>query len=350
MLCRSSWIWEQQTSFDELYCPYLRNLKNFPEKFFPVSLEEREDQCIILLQGKHFIGHESILSSKSHKFEAAIRFAKMSSSNEDNDSTARTELDLEISPSTLRLLICHIYHGSIVMGLSVDRKVCCEQLIDLYTVAEEYLCPSLKLECEMRLVSKNPYQCFCWHCCSNVKSPETSGVKGKIPTGSTSPWLCHYRVPTCHPHPVLLIPDNLLVVLSFLQERSSQYDDSYQIVMKGPEYCIIACEPLMALKSIVLKLALLNFNSVLKSDDYIAFCHNMIDCYEDLKKELYQNMEEREKCLYFGENDPIGTLLLQTCLEEIAGVPPELYTARNTSKKRSEWMTACLETLDKDVD
>jgi hypothetical protein len=137
VLCRSSWIWEEQTSFDELYCPYLRNLKNFPEKFFPVSLEEREDQCIILLQGKHFIGHESILSSKSHKFEAAIRFAKMSSINEDNDSTARTELDLEISPSTLRLLICHIYHGSIVMGLSVDRKVCCEQLIDLYTVKEQ---------------------------------------------------------------------------------------------------------------------------------------------------------------------------------------------------------------------
>ena len=120
VLCRSSWIWEEQTSFDELYCPYLRNLKNFPEKFFPVSLEEREDECIILLQGKHFIGHESILSSKSHKFEAAIRFAKMSSINEDNDSTARIELDLEISPSTLRFLICHIYHGSIVMGLSSE--------------------------------------------------------------------------------------------------------------------------------------------------------------------------------------------------------------------------------------
>ena len=41
------------------------------------------------------------------------------------------------SSFTLRLLICHIYHDSIVMGLSVDRKVCCEQLIDLYTVKEQ---------------------------------------------------------------------------------------------------------------------------------------------------------------------------------------------------------------------
>ena len=352
VLCRLNWIWEDQTSFDELYCPYLRNLKSLPERIYPVTREEKEDQCLLLLQGKNVCGHKSILSSKSHKLEAAVRFGHMSS-NEYDDSAFKTRLDLDISPSTFRLIMCHIYHGSIIMGLSADRKVCCKQLIDLYGVAEEYLCPSLKLECEMRLISKNPYQCFCWHCCSKVKSPrisELKGNKGNSLSTASLPWICHYCVPTDYPNPVLLMPDNLLQILSFLQERSLQclYDDSYQIAMKGPEYYTILCEPLMALKSIVLKLVLLNFSHVLKSDDYIDFCHNMIDCCQYLREEHCQkDTKGSERChLSFSGNDPIGTLLLQTCLEEIVSVPPKLYTARNTSKTRSEWITTCLEALD----
>jgi hypothetical protein len=102
---------------------------------------------------------------KSGKIEAAIRFEEMKQSSSESKHEGTTiEVCLDISVRHLCFLVQHCYHESIFYGLSADSKVCCEELLDLYHLAIEYLCPSLALECEMRLLSDNPYQCFCCSC------------------------------------------------------------------------------------------------------------------------------------------------------------------------------------------
>ena len=126
------------------------------------------DICYLIVEGKRLRAHKSILSKKSAKFEAAFRFADMRSADTE-DSSYVTEVELDLSLRYVRLLIVHCYHGSLVTGLSSNRTEFVQDLLQLYFIAEEFLCASLALECEMRLLSATPYSCFCVNCCETAE-------------------------------------------------------------------------------------------------------------------------------------------------------------------------------------
>lgn len=153
-------------SADRTYCTWMR--KNLSTGSDSDTSKVLDESCYFLIDNKRLILKKAILSSKSAKIEAAIRFEekKVGLSGCDRDYV---EVPLDISFEYFFLLTQHCYHGSIFFGLPEDPVKCCEDLLSLYHLAVEYLCPTLAAECEMRLLSSNPYQCFCSNCCEKVQ-------------------------------------------------------------------------------------------------------------------------------------------------------------------------------------
>ena len=87
----------------------------------------------------------------------------------ESDPDHNIEVQLDISFLNFFFLVCHCYHGSIVAGLDSRPSICCQQLLDLFFIANEYLCFSLAQECELRILSCNPYKCHCWNCCETLE-------------------------------------------------------------------------------------------------------------------------------------------------------------------------------------
>lgn len=119
------------------------------------------DLCILQVEGVKLTVHKTIIRKRSGKLDAALSFNDISNSEDD---TNITELRLDAPITMICLLLEHIYHGSIVSCLSNDLQKCCEQLLELYHIAQEYICPTLAQEVEMRLLSSDPYRCYCWYC------------------------------------------------------------------------------------------------------------------------------------------------------------------------------------------
>lgn len=161
LLFQLNWIIDEWRNMS-LSCPWIQN------KLFKVdgsnSVDDR-DLCILVVEGMHYKAHKSILKRRSGKFSAAISFHEMRHKIDCHKNDDMFMISLDISKELLRLLIEHIYHGSIISELSCHSNACCEQLFDLYFVAQEYMCPTLAQEIEMRLLSSDPYFCSCWNCC-----------------------------------------------------------------------------------------------------------------------------------------------------------------------------------------
>ena len=167
-LSELSWVWQSASFYEDISCRYMKEtLLSHIDK--EGHSPHDEDTCFLIVEGQRLRAHKSILSYKSGKFEAAIRFADMNSCNVDHASSI-TEVSLDTPLRYVRLLVTHCYHGSIVTGLSSDLTQCVQELLDLYLIAQEFLCPSLSLECEMRLLSATPYRCYCWNCCDRVEA------------------------------------------------------------------------------------------------------------------------------------------------------------------------------------
>jgi ankyrin repeat protein len=139
---------------------------------------ERSDCILLVTAEQSFLVHEAIVSQKSAKLAAAIRFAKM---KQTDDEKSLIEVHLNISDKTCVWMLQHMYHGSITSGWAPDNALqCCQDVLELMLVAEEFLCPSLMQECEMRLLSSDPTQCFCWNCCKAVRSLVSSDGKDDV--------------------------------------------------------------------------------------------------------------------------------------------------------------------------
>jgi hypothetical protein len=125
---------------------------------------------VITTDGALFQMHGSIVSEKSGKVAAALRFANMQETSVVGvtDPTRRV-LHLGISSKHCAWMLQHIYHGSIATCLSGDQSEMCHELLELMIVAEEFLCFSLLQECEMRLLHYEPQVCFCWSCSRAVR-------------------------------------------------------------------------------------------------------------------------------------------------------------------------------------
>jgi ankyrin repeat protein len=138
-----------------------------------------EEQVILVAGGERFVVNASLVSQKSAKLAAAIRFEE--STRGVDESLA--EIELGISSHSCRWLLQHIYHGSIVSGFHTDPLQCASDLLELAMIAEEFICPSLLRECEMRLLSSDPFGCYCWSCCSAVRESQCISNDSATPCG-----------------------------------------------------------------------------------------------------------------------------------------------------------------------
>lgn len=209
--------------------------------------------------------HRSIVSQKSEKIKAAIHFSETISAE------SQTTIRLDKSSNILTLFLSHCYHGSIFCGLSTDFDICTKQLLELYVLAEEYMCPTLVRECEFRLMSECPYKCYCWYCCSEIFSRER---KDSV--------LCSNICDTLHTAPVL----NTNVILSLF---SSMALDS-PLGGHSTEF-----------KNFVARMFLLNLDRILRSEYFL-----------DYVSEIAQRNSEH--AINAGQ---VGALLLRECLIQL---------------------------------
>ena len=110
--------------------------------------------------GQTFEANSELLAEKSPKFAAAFRFARMQTTYE----FTSLKVAIPADGALCRLLLQHMYHGSLVTNLPKDTVACCDTLLDLAVLAEELICESLLQECEIRLLSANPRDCRCGIC------------------------------------------------------------------------------------------------------------------------------------------------------------------------------------------
>eukprot|EP00571_Detonula_confervacea_P004529 CAMPEP_0172327472 /NCGR_PEP_ID=MMETSP1058-20130122/59675_1 /TAXON_ID=83371 /ORGANISM="Detonula confervacea, Strain CCMP 353" /LENGTH=627 /DNA_ID=CAMNT_0013044537 /DNA_START=151 /DNA_END=2031 /DNA_ORIENTATION=- len=126
-----------------------------------------EDEFYLVVEGEQLLAHKSIVSAKSGKLAAQIRFTEKECLLGDRLSVHIDHLPLLAA----KMLLSHCYHNSIAFGLRKSPIKQCHQLLELALLAEEYLCPSLLLECELRLLLQSSSHgekgcgiCICPHC------------------------------------------------------------------------------------------------------------------------------------------------------------------------------------------
>jgi hypothetical protein len=235
-----------------------------------IIASEGLETIVLVAENVRFLAHTWLVSKKSAKLEAAIRFAKRSRA----ETTSQVEIQLDISAKQCKWLLQHIYCGSIVSGWSATFW---EELIDLALIAQEYLCPSLLQECEIRIVCGLIKQCLCWSCCHSRRQVD----KGVIQ--------CSCRVVVSRVSSSIL-PKNALDILALSQELSDNPFDSY--CLKSWKYPnslpLSTCstkkrdnresrlkpqchyQPFLVAKEIAIQIIILYFREVIQCDSFIT--------------------------------------------------------------------------------
>ena len=278
------WIWKDDSCGD-IICPWIQSQRKESKNSGIHQIHDEE--CHLIVGSNTLLAHKSILSSKSSKLEAAIRFAEM---NGEDSEDVRTTIPLNIPFDLLTLFTQHCYHGSMACGLSTDKSLCCQQLLDLYFLAQEYICPSLLLECEMRLLSKDPLRCVCWYCCDKVEFD----IEKKSA-------LCSYLM---HGPSKLMTGDNLLGITANLEDWI-QDQNCYTIRLYNFEGMELMSKGVLLLLILVHMTIIFDFVEVLRSDSYLDVFHSTMN---EFPHNEYSDHLER-----YG--DEIGVLLLQNCID-----------------------------------
>ena len=309
--------------------------------------ELKNDEMYLVAEGTKLLVHRSIISARSGKLAAAIRFAEVQEQyNDKKGGTMSIVIDLPLLIA--KMLICHCYHGSISFGLmsSASPLKRCEQLLELALLAEEYLLPSLITEVEMRLLDTKGSDCFCAYCSGASLSPSDAvelpvarqclalDEENIEPTGV-------YFQKASHSNTIsqssLISPGSSLSVLAVSQQlSSSSQSGSYKLkYIKCQESVVNSCidvekdanagtidAPFLACKAVAVHTLLREFKVFMhlanaESDDIPT----LIDIEND------------------SGIDETHIFLLRTCLEELAQSPfrrKDFYNgAANLS---SRWM------------
>ena len=137
----------------------------------------RADFILITDDGSRFETHSAIVCQKSEKMGAAFRFISTgrrqdNSCDYDDGSNMCVETSVDLSRQMCLWFLHHIYHGSLpssVWALDSFGQVR-HNLLELLVIGEEFMCPSLVQECEVRLLlsAEEEQRCYCWHCCSRT--------------------------------------------------------------------------------------------------------------------------------------------------------------------------------------
>ena len=326
-------------------CNWIRNV--IDSDFDPGEL--KNDEIYLVVEGTRLLVHRSIISARSGKLAAAIRFAEAQEKyNDDEGGTISIIIDLPLLIA--KMLMCHCYHGSISFGLMTSASPLkrCEQLLELALVAEEYLLPSLITEVEMRLLDTKGNDCFCAYCsgaslspCDTVECPVTRqcltlAEENIMPTGV-------YFQKASHSNTIsqssLISPGSSLSVLAVsqqLEQSSSSQSGSYVLkYIKCQESVVNSCidvekdvnagtidTPFLACKAVAVYTLLREFKVFMhlantESDDIPT----LIDIEND------------------SGLDETHILLLRTCLEELAQSPFRRKDFHNgPTNLSSRWM------------
>jgi len=258
---------------------------------------DSSDVCYLLVGQDRLLAHKSILSSKSKKLAAAFRFSSLKQS----DGRKCDEVELDISTRMLVFFMQHCYHGSIFFGLSTDINVCCRELMELSLIADEYICPSLLAECEMRLISSKPHICFCWCCCAAVESiSEREADAFALSSNSIE---CEFSVCT----PSKLITAGTAFSILLLSHQLAPCHSGYEIKVDGggPTTFRVGypvCQPFVVAKLFALKAILFEFRACLESESYQDYCHQLLSDGETV----------------FAQEEFKTLALLKNCLDEIS--------------------------------
>ncbi|KAL7522528.1 hypothetical protein ACHAWX_007222 [Stephanocyclus meneghinianus] len=292
-------------SINEIRCRFLWQLFEChrpPNRVKEVQGTLKEDEFYLIVENEKIMAHKSIVSMKSGKLAAAIHFneAQREMSND------RLSVQIDLPLALAKMLLTHIYHGSIVFGLNAIPSIQCHQLLELALLAEEYLCPTLILECEMRLLKHGNRECICSHCSDSYNSKadkmrclvqQRCHEDASACTGDsgfckiTGVYECKTTSFTDSPRSGLITPEtvlDVLVVAQHMVQSSSAHNGFYGMKyfknegMDGAsllgamhdEECLSA--PFFAVKVAAVSVILKNFKAVINSDSYfqqIRFGH-----------------------------------------------------------------------------
>ena len=321
LLRRITWMNDLLQKSTSTQCSWMKEHNwTYPEWGEDSSLDVLSDLVVLVTDSgsERIMVHGSIVSQHSAKIAAAIRFEKMRGEHQEAELP---QINLGDTPTRLcMLMIQHLYHGSIVCGLSSGLAQCCQDLLDLFFLAEEFLCPSLTQECEMRLLSSNPWECFCWSCNRATTMTATS----KPASGYTNKDKdCVYVV---NGPSNLISAERVLDVVAVAQHLESvsekqTYALDFSIHLNGAPSTVLnststakdgtsgewtrlpsSTKPLLGIREVAMSVILNDFLGVLQSK---AYASQVQECERSIKgQEEYENKAP--------------SLLLQMCLEEIA--------------------------------
>ena len=316
LLCQMSWM-SQDMDRSVCHCPWL--VDNWRHSDVQNQNSSHRDRVVLITDdGTRFQVHDSIVSRKSAKLASAIRFARMNESTHNNKSP---EVRVAISSDLCKLMLQHIYHGSVSFGWGGGKEYHCRDILELMLAAEEYLCTSLIQECEMRLLSADPTRCYCWSCAKSVRSISANESIAE----------CMYIVKGTGK---LLAGDSALDVLAVVEHlQSIDLDLRYEISDIPLPLSSITCmnsamawfnrlerwrakKAVSSVKDAAIATILTKFQDVVKSGSFQESSElNEVSQVDEQESQLSQK-----------------ALLLQLCLEEFARVDPSPKQVCGTAK------------------
>jgi len=265
--CMCGWILAQ------LSCPTTRRL---------LDRESPADVVLISNEGSRFLAHSAVLSQKSDKLAAAIRFNSMAEGADNQNGVV--EIKVNASSQLCRWMLQHIYHGSIVSQVPKNSVELSRSLCELMLVAEEFICPSLMQECEMRLLSAEPWRhCFCRFCTRQGRT-ETESKHGSYQVIGPS---------------ASIRADTALDVLAVSQHLSDSLRDTdfytLRVATDDTLASLVTTKPLETLQAVSIDQILLSFYEVSESAAFLevhGFSLDLEDITEGKKQLLHMCLAE----------------------------------------------------------
>jgi len=338
--------WTNKFSFN---CKWIRNdtASDFDYDKFNTS-HLLDDEFYLVVEDESLLLHKSIISARSGKLAAAIHFMEAQGRYNAEDGKLCVRVDLPILLA--KMLVYHIYHGSISFGLSASPLKRSEQLLELALVAEEYLCPSLLMEVEMRMLETKSNDCFCAYCSGAAMSPKDDST---CPIAIELLERAGQNMSECHPSGVyfykasrfnassLISPGsavNVLAVAQQLDQSSSAQNGSYalkfttkyesvastDIDVEGDKNAGVLTAPFLACKIAASYTLLRDFKL------FMAQANTQDDNDGD-GDDIPLLAGGRDSTV-----DESCILLLRTCLEELAQNP--LRPLKMINNRTSRWM------------
>ena len=340
-------------------CKWMRTIlsKFSTEEILTYKRQLVDDEFYLVVGEAKLLAHKSIVSARSGKLAAHIRFVESHANEPTYDGRLLVSVDIPFLAAMM--LLSHCYHGSIAFGLVKSPVKQCDQLLEMTLLAEEYLCPSLLIECELRLLMHKSYleehdynPCICMQCLEGVTLSE--GMEG-IHCGSDKSSYCYYAgvyryktetaVITSIDRASLITTDNCLDVIAIAQQLESSSCCSREHY--GLKYCYSsgmndgckprsACgglnndsetvgdtdvrilAPFDAAKMMAVGEMLRNYPAVLRSKSYL---HQISSDCDDDGDNNWNEVDTAFAKQPDARNDQLTIRLLQTCLEELGRSP-----------------------------